>query len=330
MTRVENVLTLLSAKHLGTPHLSFSLAPRPLQLLSIDPSDPNLWFNQLLARRSSGIEGIQEFTAVLVVPRGEDFCVDARLRRVCLLDSPPGRSRSRRSWLEPNLDLLQLMQDDRVPLPGLPDRHAARGARRRPDRRPDPASEFRRPVVETWAFRLLPLVVEAIVASPHSTPGNVKRGSVNYKHFLELWLETLHDEYEQEAGRSPLERGVLLGENRHLGTCFSNNQAGKVAVTSSDSSVSPLVRVPIDLGDIDVGGVEGLRLHATCARGPSRPSRAGTRSSTRSPVCSSSAASSEGSRRRRRPGRGSVLLDRWSKLRRATRATSGSTRPPTS
>ena len=87
---VENVLTLLNAKYVGTPHLRFSLSPRPMQLLSVDPSDPNLWFSQLLQRRSSGIEGIQEFTAVVVVPRGENFCVNARLRRVCVLDAPPG------------------------------------------------------------------------------------------------------------------------------------------------------------------------------------------------------------------------------------------------
>ncbi|HEX8680503.1 MAG TPA: hypothetical protein VF683_11110, partial [Chthoniobacterales bacterium] len=89
-TRVENLLTLLNAKYIGTPYLSFSLSPRPLQLLSLDPADPNLWFSQLLARRSSGIEGVQEFTAVLVVPRDQDFCLNTRLRRVCLLDAPPG------------------------------------------------------------------------------------------------------------------------------------------------------------------------------------------------------------------------------------------------
>ena len=89
-TRVENIISLLNAKYVGTPHLSFSLSPQPLQQLSIDPSDPNLWFQQLLARRSAGIEGIQEFTAVMVVPKDTAFCVNARLRRVCLLDSPPG------------------------------------------------------------------------------------------------------------------------------------------------------------------------------------------------------------------------------------------------
>src|SRR5204862_367691 len=85
-TRVENILTLLNAKYVGTPHLRFSMNPPPLTLLSVDPSDPNLWFSQLLSRRSSGIEGIQEFTTVLIVPRGQAFCINARLRRVCVLD----------------------------------------------------------------------------------------------------------------------------------------------------------------------------------------------------------------------------------------------------
>ena len=78
-TRVENVISLLSAKYVGTPHLVFSLSPQPLQQFSIDPTDPNLWFQQLLARRSSGIEGIQEFTAVILVPKGAGFCLNARL-----------------------------------------------------------------------------------------------------------------------------------------------------------------------------------------------------------------------------------------------------------
>lgn len=256
-TKVENLLTLLSTKHVGTPYLSFSLAPQPLQLLSIDPSDPNLWFNQLLARRSSGIEGMQEFTAVLVVPRGQDFCVNARLRRVCVLDSPPGPF-TLEERLDPDLDLIQLsrmvnylygLYPIGTPLEEL-DIDLIGGL--------TPAAEFRRPVIELWAFRLLPRVVEAIVASPHSSAGNERRGSVNYKHFLELWLEMLRNEYEQEVSRSPLERGVLLGENRHLETCFTSNQDGGAVVSSSSASVSPLVRVPIDLGEIDIGGVKTL------------------------------------------------------------------------
>jgi hypothetical protein len=318
MTRVENVLTLLSAKSLGTPHLSFSLSPQPLQLLSIDPSDPNLWFNQLLARRSTGIEGIQEFTTVLVVPRDEDFCIDARLRRVCLLDSPPGPfTVEEQLKVEPNFDLLQLSRMIeylyRVYPRGTPldefDVDLISGL--------TPASEFRRPVLENWAIRLGPLVVEAIVASPHSTPGIDKRGSVNYKHFLEVWLEVLRDEYEREALRSPLERGVLLGENRHLETCFMSSDGGTV-VSSFESSVSPLVRVPIDLGQIDVGGI----------RDALDPTRATTRTRAFETVTRWNALESQVAGLLERPGElpddavglqdpavTRVLLDRLAKLR---------------
>lgn len=251
-TKVENVLTLLNAKYVGTPHLSFSLAPQPLRMLSIDPSDPNLWFQQLLARRSSGIEGIQEFTAVVVVPEGQDFCVNARLRRVCLLDSPPGPLTFDEQF---DGNLLQLarqveylyrtfprgtpLEELDVDLIGsLPD-----------------AGRFKRPVVELWAFRLLPQIVEAMVVSPSPDAGVEQRGSVNYKHLLELWLDTLRDEYERELARSPLERGVLLGENRFLDTCFESNQDGALEVGETSAAVGPLFRVPIRPGTFDVGGV---------------------------------------------------------------------------
>jgi hypothetical protein len=79
MTNVNNVLTLLTAKHVGTPYLRFNLWPLPLRQLTLDPSDPNLWYADLLKRRSSGIEGIQEFYAIAAIPRGKGFCVHADL-----------------------------------------------------------------------------------------------------------------------------------------------------------------------------------------------------------------------------------------------------------
>lgn len=251
LTQVENVITLLNAKHLGTPYLSFSLSPRPLQMLSIDPSDPNLWFNQLLYHRSSGIEGIQEFTGVVVVPRDQGFCVNARLRRVCLLDSVPGPFRLDEPF---NGSLLQLARIVdfiyRIYPPGTPLEELDVDL----IGQLTPADDFRRPVIQVWALRLAEQVMEALVVSPSSTPGQSQHGSVNYKHFLELWLETLRDEYEQEVARSPLERGVLLGENRLLDTCFAPEDDG-FEVTSSSTSVSPLTPIEINPGDIDIGGV---------------------------------------------------------------------------
>jgi len=88
MTNVNNVLTLLNGSLIGTNNLHFSLWPQPLRPLSIDPNDENLWFAELLKRRSSGIEGMQDFYAVAVVPRGDGFCLTENLRRVSVLEAP--------------------------------------------------------------------------------------------------------------------------------------------------------------------------------------------------------------------------------------------------
>ena len=258
-TNVENIISLLRAKYVGTPHLSFSLSPQPLTQLSVDPADPNLWFQQLLARRSSGIEGIQEFTAVLVVPRDTGFCLNARLRRVCLLDSPPGPFEVRERF-DTNLNLLQLNRMVQylnrtfpigTPLDEL-DIDILSGLAN--------AGLFRRPVIELWGLRLLPQLVVASVVSPSGTGDALAAGRASYKHFLEVWLDTLRDEYEREVARSPLERGLLFGENRFLDTCFGLAEGGgdevrrPFVVTSSSATVSPLIRVPLPRGTFDIGG----------------------------------------------------------------------------
>lgn len=255
-TRVENIISLLSAKYIGTPHLSFSVSPQPLQQLSVDPSDPNLWFQQLLARRSSGIEGIQEFTAVIVVPRGTDFCISARLRRVCLLDSPPGPFSLDERFTGTLVQLSRMVNylNDAFPI-GTPleelDIDIIGGL--------TGSGPFRRPVVELWGLRLLESLVVASVVSPGASAGVAARGRANYKHFLEVWLDTLRDEYEREASRSPLERGVLFGENRFLDTCFATQaESGQLTVAGSKATVSPLFRVRIDPGSFDIGGLKTL------------------------------------------------------------------------
>jgi hypothetical protein len=87
-TNVSNVLTLLTGSLIGTNMLHFSLWPQPLRPLSIDPNDENLWYAELLKRRSSGIEGMQDFYAIAVVPRGEGFCLRENLRRASVLEPP--------------------------------------------------------------------------------------------------------------------------------------------------------------------------------------------------------------------------------------------------
>lgn len=255
-TRVENIISLLNAKYVGTPHLSFSMSPQPLQQLSIDPSDPNLWFQQLLARRSSGIEGIQEFTAVMVVPKDTAFCINARLRRVCLLDSPPGplSFEERFTGTFPQLARMVNYLNRTFPI-GTPledlDIDIIPGI--------TGPGVFRRPVVEVWGLRLLESLIVANVVSPAATAGVSSRGRANYKHFLEVWIDTLVDEYERESSRSPLDRGILFGENRFLDTCFAvAPEGGAISVSDSTATVSPLFRVPLNPGLFDIGGTKTL------------------------------------------------------------------------
>ena len=259
-TKVENIISLLSAKYLGTPHLRFSVSPQPLQQLAIDPSDPNLWFQQLLARRSSGIEGIQEFIALVVVPKDKDICVHARLRRVCLLDSPPTPLALDERFNGTFVQLARLVNylnrafPAGTPLDELDIDIVGNIGGVSPT-----GVSLKRPVISLWALRLLESLVVANVVSPSNKVGVAGTGQANYKHMLEVWLDTLRDEYEMELSRSPLERGILFGENRFLHSCFTGTGGGNtLEVSSSDSSVGPLIRVPVTRGTFDIGGIKTL------------------------------------------------------------------------
>ena len=187
-TKVENVLTLLSAKHLGTPYLRFSLSPRPLQLLSIDPSDPNLWFSQLLRQRSSGIEGIQEFTAVVVVPKGQEFCVSARLRRVCLLDDPPAPPDFNERLISDQLQLARMIHYLYGVYPrGTPlDELDIDIVDLLDEGEKDGVKNFRRPVVEYWSFGPSQ-IIEAVVKQDLRIENIDHEGA--QKHFEHLFVE---------------------------------------------------------------------------------------------------------------------------------------------
>ena len=234
-----------------------------MTMLSVDPSDPNLWFSQLLARRSSGIEGLQEFTAVVVVPRDEGFCVNARLRRVCVLDAPPGPlDFDERFNLQQHLGRL-LNYLDRAYPPGTPLEEfdvdlieALPKPAPPPPNTPPPPERFTRPVLEFFWVAGFVMVAHVISPTPSTVPGSIARALVNFKTHLELWLETLRDEYEREVARSPLERGVLMGEERILDTCFAFSAAnGGFAVSGSNASVGPLQRIRVDRHDFDIGGI---------------------------------------------------------------------------
>ena len=88
LTNVNNVLSLLNTSLVGSPHLRFLLWPLPLRQLSIDSADPNWWHSEFMKRRSSGLEGMQDFYAIAVLPRATGFCVQADLKRVFIIEPP--------------------------------------------------------------------------------------------------------------------------------------------------------------------------------------------------------------------------------------------------
>ena len=69
---------------------------------------------------------------MVVVPKGTDFCVSARLRRVCLLDSPPGPLSFDERF---NGELATTVPHGPVPEPHFPAGHAARRPGHRHHRR---------------------------------------------------------------------------------------------------------------------------------------------------------------------------------------------------
>ena len=248
MTNVENILTLLKAKHLGSPYLRFSLYPRPLRLLSVDPSDPNLWFKQILERRSSGIEGIQEFTTIAVVPRGQEFCVHARLRRISVLDDIPELSREE---LDP-FDFIKFLKlfgylYQQYP-PGTPLEELDIDLTGKLD------ADFPRPVIEGWGTDFLSIAT-ANVVSPGKELNDVSRGQVNYKSLLEIWRDYLRSEYEMKLERSPLERGTVFAQSVGLSTCLDAGEGeGGRTVISRRSWSTPVTPLPYETRPVG-GGV---------------------------------------------------------------------------
>ena len=254
MTHVENILTLLSAKHVGSPFLRFSLSPRPLRPLTVDPGDPNLWYSQLLQRRSSGIEGIQEFFAVVAVPRNTNFCIQALLRRICVLDNPPTlpdfpeadslSSDGAPADFQRIFDYLSEIYPRGTPLDAL-DVDLLGSPTLEGD-----SGDFI-PSILVWAgFADEGEVIGPMVGYPHDAgPFNAFEYRITglaYKTFAEVWLDMLHYEYLVDLARSPLERGVVLSHSTELRTCFRTPADGGTETSSSEAATPPPSAVPFE------------------------------------------------------------------------------------
>jgi hypothetical protein len=245
-TNIENVVTLLTAKHVGSPYLRFALSPRPLTPLSVDQGDPNLWYKQLLQRRSSGIEGIQEFIAVVAVPRGRDFCIQAQLRRICVLDDPP---------VPPVFPGPVILTEQKQALEDyLPNKYPVGTPLDELDVDITPDIEGNViPAVINWFVigddNSLETIVQVRAGYPKSDP-NVgivfDTVTLPYKTAQEVRLEMLRSQYLEDLNRSPLERGVVLEHRTSLRTCFTMPTDGRTEILGSESSVPQVPEVPFD------------------------------------------------------------------------------------
>jgi hypothetical protein len=265
LTRVRNVLTLLSGHYLGSPYLKFVLRPRPLRTLSIDTSDPNLWQHELLRRRSVGLEGIQDFYGVAVIPRSlEGFCVSVRLRNVYVIDAPtPPLIEDPIAFYNdpPNgqeiLNFLLTRYPRGTPADELDVDVIGTGVR----------SNWQSPSIVGFGFAGRNITdgwVFAGVKAIDTSTGDAVTAQVPYKTLDEVWLDTRRAAYEEAVSRSPLERGVVTYVQHELGVCFNILEDGSLerrqldfrpALPSSTAHLpsfeEDLRRVPQHAGDPD-------------------------------------------------------------------------------
>lgn len=247
-TNVTNVLSLLSAKHVGSPYVQFSMWPRPVSLLSLDPGDENLWYTELLRRRSSGIEGQQEFIFVLAVPTGQNFCIEADLKRFFVLDKPPTPPKF--TWdfgfTETDIEAFEQMNF-------ITDYLYKRYPRGTPLDDLDlmvelDKNKYPRPAVQYWSIygsqsNFPPWVVGLAFQSPvkFTLEPNINTkypappisvGITYYKTIREVFLEAEMSRYQEELSRSPLERGEVFGKGTKLNSCFQQNVDAPLTVIS--------------------------------------------------------------------------------------------------
>ena len=274
MTNVSNVLTLLSARDLGSPHLRFTLRPRPLRLLTIDPTDPNLWYAELLHRRSSGIEGIQDFYAIAVVPRSmKNFCLNVSLRNVHVLDNQPQPPLwwKMTPWGEAQaLQYLYEIYPKGTPIDDLDVDITSHFISQT-------GSKLIQPVVDGWSIngKLSPMPGVFNPTAPEAKWVSViVRGIIRqtlgwettftvapYKTLREVDLETKKAEYLAALSRSPLERGSIFCVPIKLNVCLKQSKDGKFSITSDSRSIDR--PQTIDIGTASVKPVGGANNAST-------------------------------------------------------------------
>ncbi|MCP4364342.1 MAG: hypothetical protein GY800_03465 [Planctomycetes bacterium] len=268
LSNVSNVLSLLTTHYVGSPFLRFTLRPRPLRHLSIDPTEPSLWFTELQRRRSSGLEGIQDFYAVAVVPRKmKKYCVNVYLRNLYVIDNPPTPPDPRtppsdmevRTYLnsvyplgtplgELDVDVLNETRQQMLPVPG---------------------GFLMTPVVLSWDVDRTPWDLHGTVWVWANYVGRRdsditkqrfrdRRRWYPYKTRTEARLDAARARYEAELARSPLERGAVVWSGHPLDVCFEKKEEKKYDTINVDVGDATTGMVPIDYRDMKVDATHAV------------------------------------------------------------------------
>ena len=95
-------------------------------------------------------------------------------------------------------------------------------------------------MIETWVIGADGRLIADVVAT-NGNPVQVQgllRGSATRRSSSSGSRQCVTN--MSDCARSPLERGVLLGETRSLDTCFNSSAPGPITVLNSTVSITPL------------------------------------------------------------------------------------------
>ena len=213
-TAIHNVLSLLAVQNLGSPHLRFSLWPMPLRDIDSDAPDPARWYSELLRHRSSGIEGVQDFFAIALVPDDvEQVCIDADVAEVLLVSPAVEEFHYQPAYLDPGTAAQQIQAylTHRFP-PGTPTSELANETVNLPEEGNDVGHAI-------WSRNVRPVDVETasgptggIVTYIYEYVGEdgaYKWGELAYKMAETVNLELQRDAHAAMLALAPAERAAL-------------------------------------------------------------------------------------------------------------------------
>jgi hypothetical protein len=256
-SEISNLLTILNSSFVGTSYLQFTLRPRPIHIINYDPADPYSWYTEFIRRRSAGLQGIQDFYTIAVIPKNvKEFCITISLRNMYVYDSPPAPPEV------PNHNY-KFSQDELS-------RILAYLFRRYPIGTPIEELDFdfgddiqqiwgeveskkiRNACVIDWTlFENQKLDPAQYGFGPYiltplegGSEGDFDWASILYKSAAQLKLEMYKFDYMKSLKLSPLERGIVFYIPFYLTVCFAITENGEYLTKNIKRKIGKPVRLP--------------------------------------------------------------------------------------